>query len=451
MFAPDGQCAVLRAGGRAVPFVILSAWLLGAIGITRPVAAYAQDAPYQTTGTASADDAQEGSRSTGDAAGAPAQTPPAEQGESKGETGRTQSGTTSSEKKGEWLFAPIPVVSPAIGSGLEWAVARLFPFNKTDKVSPASAVGVAGIFTNNGSRGVAIGGRLYMKEDRFRIAAGVASASINFDLYGIGEAAGDRGVFVPMNVDGRAGIAEFLYALRRGIYAGVRGQYRNAALSLNQSRLQSSDITFEPPDQVANVIDQIRNQLLHQTTVSLGPRFEWDTRNSVYYPERGLLMEVASDFFSTGLGSKWSYQYYKASFNKYNSLSEHQVLAFRAMSCAAAGDYVPIYDLCLFGTSNDLRGYTGGQYQDRRMFAAQAEYRLMLPVKGFLGRFGVVAFAGVGAVARKFTDVGTDDLLPAGGGGLRFRLLRRYPVNYRVDYGIGKDGHTLSMGILEAF
>ena len=85
------------------------------------------------------------------------------------------------------------------------------------------------------------------------------------------------------------------------------------------------------------------------------------------------------------------------------------------------------------------------------MFATQAEYRLMFPFQGFLGRFGVVAFAGVGAIGDKFTNIGTSDLLPAGGGGIRFRLLKKYPINFRVDYGQGKDGHTLSIGVLEAF
>jgi outer membrane protein assembly factor BamA len=372
----------------------------------------------------------------------PAQPQTAQQGEAK---------PPSSEKKGEWLLAPIPVSSPAIGSGLEWAVARVFPLNKKDEVTPASSVGVAGIFTNNGSRGVAIGGKLYMKEDKYRVAVAAASASINFDVYGIGINAGNQGVFVPLNVNGRVVYGEFLYRLRKGIYVGVRGQYRNATLSLNQDRMQSSDITSQPPDRVAGVIEQIQNQLLHQTTVSLGPRFQWDSRDSVFYPKRGFLMEGASDFFSTGLGSKWSYQYYRASFNKYKSLSEHQVLAFRGMACAAAGDRVPIYDLCLFGTNNDLRGYPGGRYQDRRMFATQAEYRLMFPAKGFLGRFGIVAFAGVGAIGEKFTDIGFSDLLPAGGGGLRFRLLKKYPINFRVDYGFGKGLHTLSIGVLEAF
>ena len=85
------------------------------------------------------------------------------------------------------------------------------------------------------------------------------------------------------------------------------------------------------------------------------------------------------------------------------------------------------------------------------MFATQGEYRLMFPAQGFLGRFGVVGFFGVGAIGDKFTNIGFSDLLPGGGGGLRFRLLKKTPINFRVDYGQGKDGHTVSIGVLEAF
>jgi hypothetical protein len=62
-----------------------------------------------------------------------------------------------------------------------------------------------------------------------------------------------------------------------------------------------------------------------------------------------------------------------------------------------------------------------------------------------------VAFGGVGAVGDKFTNIGSEDLLPAGGAGVRFRLLKKYPINFRVDYGFGKDGHTLGIGVMEAF
>ena len=449
-----GRFVVVRVVGcLGRGLVLLSACLCVGAAIAWPERAHGQDGPVQADHAAPAQDAQGGSLSTGEAAAPqPPPTQAAPQGEVKtGQDQANKSDAKSSEKRGEWLLAPIPISSPAIGSGLEWAVARLFPFNRKDDVSPASAVGAGGIFTNNGSSGVAIGAKLYMKEDRYRLTVAAATASINFDVYGIGQDAGSQGIYIPLNVQGGAGIGEFLYRLRKGVYLGARGQYRNARLSLNRERLDSSDITFQPPDQVADVFDQIQDQLLHQTTASLGPRFQWDQRDSVFYPSRGHLMEITTDFFSTGLGSKWSYQYYRAIFNKYNSLSEHQVLAFRGMGCAAAGDRVPIYDLCLFGTMNDLRGYAGGRYQDRRMFATQAEYRLMFPAKGFLGKFGVVAFGGVGAIGNRFTKIEFGDLLPAGGGGLRFRLLKKYPINFRVDLGFGKDGHTLSVGVLEAF
>jgi hypothetical protein len=85
------------------------------------------------------------------------------------------------------------------------------------------------------------------------------------------------------------------------------------------------------------------------------------------------------------------------------------------------------------------------------MFATQAEYRTGMPIKGFPGRFGLVFFGGFGGLGEKFGDIGFSDLLPAGGGGLRFRLTKKNHINFRADYGIGKEGHTFSMGVGEAF
>src|SRR5512136_2095773 len=44
-------------------------------------------------------------------------------------------------KKAEWILAPIPMSNPAVGTGLVWAVARVFPLSKKDTVSPPSTVG----------------------------------------------------------------------------------------------------------------------------------------------------------------------------------------------------------------------------------------------------------------------------------------------------------------------
>jgi outer membrane protein assembly factor BamA len=197
--------------------------------------------------------------------------------------------------------------------------------------------------------------------------------------------------------------------------------------------------------------DGIRDNLFRQKTVAIGPRVQFDTRDNTFYPKSGVFIDSGIDFFAEAIGSKFTYQYTKIAFNKYVSLKDRHIVAFRGMGCAATGDRVPFYDLCLFGTTNDLRGYAAGRFQDRRMFATQAEYRFTLPQKGFLGRFGLVGFGGVGGVGAKFSDISIADMLPSGGAGIRFRLTKQNPINFRVDYGFGKVGNTLSIGIFESF
>jgi hypothetical protein len=51
------------------------------------------------------------------------------------------------------------------------------------------------------------------------------------------------------------------------------------------------------------------------------------------------------------------------------------------------------------------------------MLATHAEYRVTLP-----WRFGMVAFGGLGEVAPGLGEFQFDHLLPAGGGGLRFKI-----------------------------
>ena len=352
------------------------------------------------------------------------------------------------KKRGEFLIAPIPLASPTIGAGLEWVAGYVFQFSREDAVSPHSFVGLGGLFTDSGSRGIAGGGRLYLKEDRYRITAAGGGAKINADFSGVGNEAGDRGEFLPLTTRGSAYMGESLVRIRKGYYLGARFQYRNLDLSLNK---EESTTPTDPSSRLKEVLDQVAPDLFKQKTVAIGPKFQWDTRDTPYYPRRGVFLESGIDVFMESLGSEFSYQYYKLALNKYMSLSPSQVLAVRGMGCAAAGDHVPIYDLCLFGTGGDLRGYAGGRYQDRRMIATQAEYRLTMPQKKFLGRFGIVAFGGVGGVAEKFSDMDWDELLPAGGAGIRFRLTKKDHINLRIDYGIGKAGDTLSIGVGEAF
>jgi len=339
---------------------------------------------------------------------------------------------TKKEKRGEIVIAPIPISSPAIGSGLLLGFGYVFPLNKNDTISPPSTIGGMGFRTNNGSRGGAVLGTFNFGEDRYRIGAIGGRGSVNYDLFGIGNGAGAAGISVPINQKGSLFLGQFLYRVGRW-HLGLRYQVR-------QSTVGPELAGDRPPEGI-----EIPEAVLQSKTAALGPQLMRDRRDSLFYTRRGSVFKMGADFFSKGLGSKFNYQSYQLAFNRYLSLSPRQVLAYRVMGCGVGGD-VPFYDLCLFGFNNDLRGYYAGQFRDRRMFATQVEYRLEL-----LPRLGVVGFAGVGGVAPELSKFRGDELLPAGGGGLRFTVAKKNHINLRFDFGFGRVGHTFSLGVAEAF
>src|SRR5262245_21591274 len=90
--------------------------------------------------------------------------------------------TNGPVQEGEWVVAPIPVNSPSIGAGLAWVAGYVTPVSKQDKVSPPSMFGAGGLFSNNGSRALAFGTKMYLSEDDYRATLGGAYADINLDL-----------------------------------------------------------------------------------------------------------------------------------------------------------------------------------------------------------------------------------------------------------------------------
>jgi outer membrane protein assembly factor BamA len=237
---------------------------------------------------------------------------------------------------------------------------------------------------------------------------------------------------LPLKQEGKIFFGEFLRRLGWKFYLGPRFLTGNSLITLEPSGGSPVPI---PPDLG-----------IHTTLTSLGIRLTRDTSTNRFYPTDGTFFNFTSDFFAKGLGSKYSFQTYRARFDKYWSLNKDQVLAYDAYFCATGGK-PPFYGNCVYGTNNELRGYTAGRYFTRYMVATQLEYRLVLP-----WRFGLVGFGGLGGTIPGGTQFyGLRKFLPGGGGGLRFLLSKKYHVNLRADYGFGRDGHTFSMGVGEAF
>ena len=78
---------------------------------------------------------------------------------------------SGSKRRGSLVVAPMPISSPALGTGLVPVLGYIFPLRKDDKISPPSVVGAAGSVTNNGTRGFAAFADLFVAEDTYRITS----------------------------------------------------------------------------------------------------------------------------------------------------------------------------------------------------------------------------------------------------------------------------------------
>jgi hypothetical protein len=339
----------------------------------------------------------------------------------------TQPASPTAKPRGaEFVLAPIPIVNPTLDNGLAVAVGELYTI---DRGSPPSGTLGMGFFTSSDSWGAGLAQMLHLHDDRYRALIAGAYFDVNFDFFGIGSEAGDDGESIPLNQTGYGGMADFRVRLGRGWYAGPRYRFGRTTASADLS----------------NALVTIPSADLHLRTASLGPHVERDTRSDQFYPRSGTWFDLVMGFAGEVIGGRRNYQMYQAAFSTYSSLSPRQVLATKVNSCFADGE-VPFYDLCLLGQYQDIRGYQTGQYRDRAMLTAQAEYRLELR-----WRLGVVAFGGAGEVAEAFDKFTGSSVLPSGGAGLRFRLTEANHVNLRADYAWGKNSSALYISIAEAF
>lgn len=346
-----------------------------------------------------------------------------------------QSQESPSEKKrahrGEFVVAPLPISSPALGTGIVPIVGYIFSLSTRDKTSPPSVIGGAGLVTDNGSRAFALAGNFYFSEDCYNVTAVYSRGNLNYNLYGIGTAAGNADLKLPLQQTGQLFFGELLRRVGWRFFLGPRFISGSSTITIRGV----GDAIPPPPD--AGLQTNLR---------SLGAHLQRDTRPNRFYPRNGMFLNFTADFFAKNLGSKYSFQSYRFSFSKFESLGKKQVLAFNLGVCATGGQ-PPFYGNCIYGTNNQLRGYTAGRYLDRYMVSTQLEYRLELPK-----RFGVVAFGGIGEVVPDGDQLfDGKNLLPGGGGGVRFLLNKKYHVNLRADAAIGKNSHTWAMGVGEAF
>ena len=336
------------------------------------------------------------------------------------------------DRSGNWVWMPIPVFNPTLDTGLTVAVLRLY---KLDPNSPSSTTGVAGLGTSNGSWGGGIFTKNYIREDRIRLTGGMGYANLNLNFYGRGNnpLEFER---LKINQKGAAGFGQVLWRLRESLYGGIRLRYLSLTSSLRYLPGESFD---ETP------VDGLLDLGLELDSIGPGIKFEWDTRDDTWFPRSGQFAELSIDTSRQSFGSDRDYEQYNLKWSGYWTVGDSDVLALNATACAAS-DRAPFHDICLLGSSKNLRGFESGRYRDDAMVTGQIEYR-----KRLSPRWGAVVFGGLGQVGNTFGDFDRENIRTSAGLGVRWIASQEHGVRISVDLAWGDGDNAAYFYVGESF
>ncbi len=177
----------------------------------------------------------------------------------------------------------------------------------------------------------------------------------------------------------------------------------------------------------------------------LGGLLIWDSRDDIFFPTDGMLLQASATLFAPLLGSDYRFQRFYIDFRQYFSLFSKHVLAFQESIQSSSGA-VPFQWLPIMGGPWVMRGYILGRFRDKNSMVIQMEYRLPL-----VWKLGMAVFLGCGNVDERMSQFRLDEFKLAGGFGIRYRLLERFSTNVRLDFGFARGSFGVYAMINESF
>ncbi len=315
--------------------------------------------------------------------------------------------------RGSIIVAPIPLSNPALGNGVIAVGGFLF---KLDDQSDTSFVGVARMKTDNGSQGTGIAANVFLGEGRWQLRAAYGQATVNYSVSGVGRF---RFGPIPISQKGSFATAKVSY--------GVTEKFR---LGLDLAHLETT-IRLNEPGFTLPALPSFRGGGIEQVLVT--PQIIWDTRDDNFYPTEGL---YGSWKLQRGYGiGSFDNRFTKhvLSGSAYIPTSDVGVLALDVTACDAS-NRTPFFNLCAVGVTDSLRGFGAGEYFENSLLTVQAEYRHRIS-----DRWGASIFGGASIIGSSFDDIGGSGPLYAGGLGVRYRLSKKFPLDFSVDYTVNSN------------
>jgi len=171
----------------------------------------------------------------------------------------------------------------------------------------------------------------------------------------------------------------------------------------------------------------------------------YDTRDHLFTPSKGILAELVLFANDKILGSDFNFQKLYLDVAAYFPMGKNKTFAAQIYTELTGGN-PPFNQLSLLGGPKRMRGYLEGRFRDKQYLTTQVEYRFPL-----FWRFGMTAFATTGRVGPTIGDLFNDSWDYTYGLGLRVLLDDKARINLRIDAGFGRETSGFYLTIGEAF
>lgn len=315
-----------------------------------------------------------------------------------------------------WVPVPAVITEPAIGYGLGLALLYMSSSSpsaasdapqddSTIRSVPPNITGIGGFVTGTHSAGAAIGHTHSWADDQIRYLGAVGEVNLNLAYYGFAQ---DPHSYL---LGGTAMVQQVLFRIGDGNWlVGPRYTFMDVRVSFDGAA----------PDAPGNFAAR-------QRVAKGGVIFDYDSRDNIFYPTKGIFAEISPEISRPALGSSSSFETLSVRAFRWFPLSTSWVLAFRADIGFSHGDtpffakpYVP------------LRGVPAAKYQDTNQMTGETEVRWYANSK-----WSFLAFGGLGKAYGRLHGFSDSPTAYGFGSGVRYLIDRKLGLTMGLDIARG--------------
>ena len=321
----------------------------------------------------------------------------------------------SFEKRLDTTFIIAPYYTSSTSLTFAAMMAGLYRIDKENRALPPSTFNVIAHASIKGFYKFGIDGSCIFKDDRHRLFYDVNFSSLPTYFWGFGYSGGMSDNPIKYVANNQTIKTTYLYRLVKNTYIGAKVDFNWIYCSKKYRE---------------NLAEQLGGFKTHDSATGLGLIIEYDTRDFIPNPSKGIYLSAEGLFRPKALGSIDHNSWRVAiTADYYQKLWRGAILAID-LHGEWNSRHTPWVLFAQLDGRYRMRGYYEGRFMDYNLASAQVELRQHL-----WHRLGAVVWGGAGNVFSSFDSFKWSETMPNYGLGLRWEFKQR--VNIRLDYGFG--------------